>query len=1018
MSDMFDEGARPERPPRRRPSSRPRALLPTLGIVVALVVLFSVFVEVWTGRMWYSSLGYTGVFSKVLWTRTALFVVFGLLLSGAVAGNILIAFRTRPILFADGYRNPTVERYQDTVDPIRHWVLIGLAVVMFLFGGASASGQWKTFMLWLHRVSFGQKDVYFHKDIGFFVFSYPWYRYVVSFAFTALIIALIATAATHYLYGGIRIGAKRDRFSHAAQVQLSVLLGLFMLVKAVSYWLDKYGLAMSTGSLFTGVSYSDVHAVLPAKNILAIIALICALLFFGNVIRPGWMLPVLGFGLLILSAILIGGIWPAIVQRFQVKPSEADKESRYIQLNIDATRSAYGLSDVKPVDYPGVSTDTNEQLQKLADELPGVRLIDPKLVAPAFEQLQQQRGFYKMPDVLDVDRYVLDGVTPQDVVLAARELDLSGLRSDQRNWTNEHTVYTHGYGVVAAYGDERGSAGEPVWAQSGLPSKGQLGTFKQEVYFGESEPSYSIVGAPKTTPPVELNIPAIGTSGADTDQTSTYDGKGGVPIGSTFNQLLYAAKFWDSSILLSGRVNSESKVIYDRNPRQMVEKVAPWLTVDSDSYPAVVDGRLVWILDGYTTTDHYPMSEKVNLNSSTSDSLTSEAAVASQKSHDINYIRNSVKATVDAYDGTVTLYQWDPNDPILQAWMGAFPGVVQPYGDISDDLKAHFRYPEDLFKVQRDILATYHITEPKTFYGGSENWRVPEDPTGGNPNLKQPPYYLTIKLPSNVTSETNQPSAPEFSLTSVFEPNGRQNLASFVAVNADALSNDYGKFTVLELPSNSPVGGPSQVANAMSNDPKVRDQLLKYTQVGTKVLTGNLLTLPIGDTLLYAQPVYTLRGGTGSDTGTYPILQFVVLSIGDRVGIGTSFDQAFASALNVAPSTGTDGGTSPPPDNGGGNQNPGGSDGNQTRAQQETEWLNKASDYFSRAKTALANGDLGEYQRLNDKGYQALAQVLKLREGASSSPPSSSSPTKPSTKSSSTPSSTPSSTAPTGGSGG
>jgi uncharacterized membrane protein (UPF0182 family) len=983
---MFDEEERPQQPPRRKPTSRPRALLPTLGIVVALVVIFSVFVEIWTGRLWFASVGYSGVFTTVLWTRTLLFFAFGLLLAGAAVGNIYLAFRTRPILFSDGYRNPTVERYQDTVDPIRHWVLIGLGVVMFLFGGASASGQWKTFLLWRNRVPFNQDDVYFHKDIGFFIFNYPWFRFLTSFAFTTLVIALIVTAATHYLYGGIRLGAKRDRFSHSAQVQLSVLLGLFMLVKAVSYWLDRYGLATSDGSLFTGISYADEHAVLPAKSILMIIALICALLFFGNVFRPGWMLPVLGFGLLILSAILIGGIWPAIVQRFQVKPSEADKEATYISMNIDATRSAYDIAKVETQDYPGVSTDSPEELQKLADALPGVRLIDPKLVAPAFEQLQQRRGFYKMPDVLDVDRYEFEnGKPPQDVVVAARELSLSGLRDDQRNWTNDHTVYTHGYGVVAAYGDERGPVGEPVWAQEGLPSQGELGDFEQRVYYGESEPDYSIVGAPKGTTPVELNIPATSDTGTDSDQNSTYDGDGGVPIGSTFNQLLYAAKFWDSSILLSGRVNSESKVIYDRDPRTMVEKVAPWLTFDSDAYPAVVDGRLQWILDGYTTTADYPMSEHVDLSETTSDSLTPEDAVAAQKADDINYIRNSVKATVDAYDGTVKLYEWDNRpggepDPLLHAWMGAFPDVVQPYDDISDDLLAHFRYPEDLFKVQRELLATYHVTDPKTFYGGSENWRVPEDPTGDSTDAKQPPYFLTVKMPDDVAKETGGTAEPEFSLTSVYEPNGRQNLASFMAVNADARSENYGRFTVLSLVNNDAVSGPSQVANAMSNDPTVRARLLSYTQAGTTVLNGNLLTLPVGDELLYAQPIYTLRGGTG--TGTYPILQFVVISISDQVGIGRSFDEAFANALDLTVNQG--GGTENP---GGGNNGGGGNSGggNETLEQKETRLLQKASQKYEAAQRAYNNNDLGRYQDLNAQAADLIAEVLALRDGSTSS---------------------------------
>ena len=973
MSNIFEAGeSRPGRRPSRPASQRPRALLPTLGIVVALGVLFSVFVEVWTGRLWFTSLGYGGVFTRVLSTRTLLFLAFGLVMAAVVIGNALLAYRTRPILFGDGYRNPTVERYQDALDPIRHWVLTVLGLLLFLFAGASASGRWKTFLLWRNGGSFDKADVYFGKDIGFFIFDYPWYRYLVSYALSLVIVTIVVTATVHYLYGGIRLGAKRDRFSSAAQIQLSVLLGLFMLVKAASYWLDRYGLATADGRLFTGVSYADANAVLPAKNILAVIVLICAALFFLNVIRPGWMLPVLGFGLWMLSVVLIGMIWPAIVQRFQVKPSEADKEAPYIARNIEATRAAYDLDTIEPVPYPGVSTDSNAELKEQADALPGVRLIDPRIVSQAFEQLEQQRGFYQMPDVLDVDRYPIPGKDePQDVVIAARELNLAGLSADQRNWTNEHTVYTHGYGVVAAYGDQRGANGKPVWAQQNLPSTGDLGDFEQRIYFGETEPTYSIVGAPKGAQPVELNIPATGTGGADTDQTSTYDGSGGVPVGSTFNQMLYAAKFWDSSILLSGRVNSESKIIYDRSPREMVEKVAPWLTVDADVYPAVVDERLVWILDGYTTTSHYPMSDLVDLSDVTSDSLTPAGAVANQRSDDINYVRNSVKATVDAYDGTVSLYQWDEEDPLLKAWMGAFPGVVQDKDEISEDLLAHVRYPEDLFKVQRDLFATYHVTSPTTFYGGSERWRVPEDPASPG-DQKQPPFFLTVKLPNDVLAETGQASASEFSLTSVYVPFSRQNLASFMAVNSDAASEDYGKFTVLELPSESAVSGPSQVANAMSNDPKVRDQLLKYTQTGTTVQMGNLLTLPVGEELLYAQPVYTFRGGTG--TGSYPILQFVVVSIGDEVGIGTSFVEAFSNALGLAtdPTTPTET-PETPPDTG----NP---PANETRDQQITRYLTQAQDLFEQAEAALQAGRLGDYQTLNARGVAALEKALALRD--------------------------------------
>lgn len=976
MSEAFGAGEAAPRVPRRRvPSRRPRALLPTLAIVVVAVVLLSIFVQIWTNRLWYQSLGYGSVFNTILFTRIGLFLIFGLFFAGVVVGNVVLAHRMRPILLGDGYRNPTIERYQDAVDPYRRWILVGLGTMLFLFAGASASGRWKTYLLWRNAVPFGQDDVYFHKDIGFFVFGYPWYRYLLSFGFTVLVIAIIASAVTHYLYGAIRLPAKRDRISTPAQVHLSVLLGLFVALKAVAYWLDKYGLAMHNGSLITGITYTDKYAVLPSKTVLMIISIICALLFFGNVVRPGWLLPLLGFGLLVLSAILIGGIWPMIVQRFQVKPSEPDKEGPFIHRNIVATRDAFGITgQLLQTKYPGETTLSPQRLQETADALPGVRVIDPRLVSQAFVQLQQMRGFYTMPSVLDVDRYEM-GVnpTPQDVIVSSRELNLNGLRSDQRNWNNDHTVYTHGYGVVGAYATQRGRQGLPVWAEQNLPAVGQFGQFRQQIYFGESEPNYSIVGAPKGTAPVELNIPQI--QGSAGDQNSTYHGSGGVGIGSEFRKLMYAAKFWDSSILLSQRVNSDSRIIYDRDPLTMVKKVAPWLSIDGNPYPAVVDHKLVWILDGFTTSSDYPMSELVDLSQATSDSLTPENAVAGQPTDKVNYIRNAVKVTVDAYSGQVTLYQWDESDPILRTWMQAFPGVVQPRSDISPDLLAHLRYPEDMFKVQRQILSTYHVTRPLTFYNGSENWRVPEDPTDITQNESQPPYYMTLDVPGEANNE------PEFSLSSVYVPQSRSNLASFVSVNADAASPDYGRIRVLVLPSANTVDGPGQVSNQIANDPEVSKLLLRYSRGGSQVKRGNLLTIPFGGEMLYAEPVYTYRTGTAS----FPILQYVTVALGDSVGIGRTFDQAIASALGVsqAPPTGGDGG------NGGDN---GGGKGNLSVEQKITQYLANAQASFEEAQHALTNGDLGGYQKANSEGLGWLNKAIQLRERESQGQGSASSP--------------------------
>jgi uncharacterized protein len=969
VSGIFSEGRVFGRDP--IPRRRPKALLPTLAIVIALVVLIGVFTDLWTERLWYGALGYRSVFTTLLRTRTMLFAVFGLALSLSVAGNIVLAHRFRTRSHPASAEQQSLDRYRDAVEPLKRWIVIGLAAILLLFGGSNAAGDWKTYLLWRHGGSFGVEDQIFGRDIGFYVFDYPFYRMVIGYLFAIVILSLLGVLATHYLYGGIRVQGRGKHFSDAAQVHVSALLGVFMLLKAVSYWLDRYGLTISDGKLFTGVSYTDAHAVMPAKNILLIISLICAALFFANVVLRTWMLPAIGGGLLLLSAILIGGIYPAIVQQFQVRPSEPDKEGPYIAKNIIATREAYDVADVQVDDYAAVTDIGPSQLREDADSLPGTRLLDPMLVRPAFEQLQQVRGFYSVPDVLDVDRYqVGNSPEPSDMVVALREVDLNGLAVDQRNWNNDHTVYTHGNGMIAAYGNRRGLGGEPVWSEQDLPPIGQLGSYRPQIYFGDLEPSYSIVGAPPGQAPIELDIPDTESEGSAT-KTTTYNGGGGVPIGSTLHQLLYAMKYHEPNILLSGRVNADSQILYDRSPRERVEKIAPWLTVDGDQYPAIVDGHLVWIVDAYTTTGNYPQSERESLEQATSDSLTGTQALAAQSSTDINYIRNSVKAVVDAYDGSVSLYAWDPNDPILKAWMSAFPGVVKSRDEIPEALLEHLRYPEDLFKVQREILARYHVTDASTFYQGTDRWRVPEDPTIEAGTIAQPPYYLSVKMPDR--------SEPSFSLTSVYVPNLRQNLAAFMAVDAEASSPDYGTMRILQLPGTTTIPGPGQMANAFNADQTIAKELQPYRLSGSRASFGNLLTLPVGGGLLYVQPVYTQRG---VGEGTYPVLQLVLASFGGTVGSGTTLDEALQVVL------GGESTTQPPPSDGGGG---GGGGGGGTTSDQVRSLLQQANAKYEAAQAALANQDLATYATRIQEMDALIQQAIALTQ-PSSQPTSGSTP--------------------------
>ncbi|MDQ2636359.1 MAG: UPF0182 family protein, partial [Actinomycetota bacterium] len=522
-------------------------------------------------------------------------------------------------------------------------------------------------------------------------------------------------------------------------------------------------------------------------------------------------------------------------------------------------------------------------------------------------------------------------------------------------------VYTHGYGVVAARGNQRGPNGAPVFVAQDIPPVGELKTTTPpRIYFGEKSPTYSIVGAPKGAKPIEVDIPRGGASGEDDKANATqntYDGKGGVPIGGIFNKALYAFKFAEPKIVLSSRVNADSKILYDREPRDRVEKVAPWLTVDGDSYPAVVDGRVVWIVDGYTTSNSYPNSEHRSLREATADTLTDGNSQAALPTDQVNYMRNSVKAVVDAYDGSVKLYQWDTKDPVLKTWMKVFPDIVEPKSAINDALLEHLRYPVDLFKVQRDVLQRYHVTEEQTFYEDGERWKVPEDPAApGTSNALQPPYYLSTAVPGEET--------PKFSVTSVYLPNSRQNLAAFVSVNSEATDTEgFGKMKILQLPSETQIQGPSQIANAFQTDKGVSQALLQYQQSKTaSILYGNLLTLPVGNGLLYVQPVYIRRSAV---EGSYPVLQFVIASFGGDVGFGTTLDEALRVALGLEEGASPDEGDTPATP-----EAPG-------QAKTASQLLGDASKFYEQAQDALKDGDLATYQRRINQMADALEAARK-----------------------------------------
>ena len=924
----------------------------TLTIVI-LVVLSGVLLSLsgfYADWLWFKSVDFTSVWTTVLTTKIFLFVVAGLLTSSIILLNIIIAYKRRPLYVPLSIEADNLERYRAQIEPIKRWVVLALAVGLFYFAGTSGSAMWESWLLFKNSTSFGVKDAQFNMDISFFAFKLPFYQTLIAWAISTLILSIIAAAVVHYLYGGIRLQVQEDRTTVAARVQLSVLLGGVVLMKAVAYWFDRYQLALKESKLITGLTYTDVNATLPAKAILAAIAVVCALLFFANIIRRSWVLPAAGTALLVVSSVLIAGIYPGAIQQFQVKPSESSKEAPFIQRNIDATRSAYGLDDVSISDYQATVATNTGQLADDAATIANIRLMDPNVLSATFRQLQQIRPYYSFPESLDVDRYTVDGVK-RDVVLAVRELNIEG--NPSRNWINDHLVYTHGFGLVAAYGNDRDVDGKPKFAVGNLPPTGALGKFEPRVYFGENVPNYSIIGGVKTDTPVEFDYPD--DTSPNGQRNYTYTGTGGVPVGSLLHKVIFALKYQEQRILLSNLINKDSKILFERNPRERVAKVAPWLTLDGDPYPALVDGKIMWIIDGFTTSAGYPYSRQSVLSNVIAD-IQGSATIGAQRNRTVNYIRNSVKATVDAYNGTVTLYEWNEKDPVLKTWAKAFPNTIKPKSEISAQLLEHIRYPEDLFRVQREILSSYHVKTAEAFYGGQDFWRVPRDPSTFGANASaQPPYYLTLQMPGT--------KKPVFSLTTPFVPRGgRENLSAFAVVNSDP-GPDYGKISVLQLPRNTNIAGPSQVASNFEAKPEVANSLSLLRRGGSDVVLGNLLTLPVGGGLLYVQPVYVRAT---SNTAAYPLLQKVLVSFGDQIGYDDTLKGALDQVFGGNSGTVAGGSSS-------------GTSGQTSTNSSLANSLASAKQAYADGLAALAKGDFAAYDKAQKRLKSALDAAINAQ---------------------------------------
>jgi uncharacterized protein len=905
-------------------SSRPPVGIPTLsrrsriliavGVVVLIgLILSSRLLSTYISFLWYGEVGFRSVFTTQILTQVVLFFAVGIAVGGLVALNLALAYRSRPVFVPLSGPDDPVSRYRSVVVRRLRLFGIGIPVVIGFLTAITAQGDWQLVQLFLNAQPFNQTDPVFTIDIGFFVFQLPFYEWVLNWLFIITALSFFGALITHYLFGGIRLAGRGGQLSGPARIQLSVIAGVFVLFKAAAYFFDRYDLLFSTSGAAHGATYTSLNAVMPAKLILLCIAVFCAIAFFAGAFLRNLQLPAIATVLLILSSLLIGVAWPAVLQQFSVAPNANEKESVPISYNIASTRQAYGIGDDKVTykPYDNKSTATPDQVKADVPTVSNARLLDPSVVSATFKQLKQGRNFYDFPAKLDIDRYTTESGTTSDYIVAAREMNTSALADSQRNWINQHLVYTHGNGFVAAKANTITPGGYPDFTVSelgsdGKVSQGDIHVDQPRIYYGELETDpndYAIVGGPPGQKPEQGQE-------YDTDVSKyTYQGSGGVPIGNWFNRLVFAANYSERNILFNSAIGDDSKILFNRDPATRVKRAAPWLTVDSDPYPSVVNGKIEWIVDGYTTLEHYPYAQQTSLGAVTNDSLTTTANAPRQPNTTISYIRNSVKATVDAYSGAVTLYQVDDQDPVLKAWESVFPGTVKPSTDISPELRKHFRYPEDLFKVQRDLLAKYHVSNSQDFYSNVSFWQVPADPTVDSTSTQsiqqqtqlQPPYYV---LSGNPTKPTGPAS---FQLTSPLVFLGRDFMSAYVSAASDP-GPDYGKLTVLQLPSDTQTSGPKLMQTQFITTNGSALNLLK--QQSTTVKYGNLLTLPVGNGLLYVEPVYVEQ--SANQNSSYPQLSRVLVSYNNGVGFAATFADALNQALTGAtpPSAGN-----PPPPN-------------------------------------------------------------------------------------------------------
>jgi len=942
-------------------------------VVVLLILLFSLrgLAGFYTDYLWFDSVGQGDTWGRLLWAKVVPALVFTVAFFIIMLMNLVIADRLAPRLRV-GPMTPEdemVARYRQATERYTGRIRVGVAVFFALIAGLGVSSQWKEWMLFTHRVDFGQKDPQFNKDIGFYVFQLPFLRFIIDWLFAGLVIVLLVTAVAYYLNGGIRFQSPAQRVTPQVKAHLSVILAVMALVKTAEYYFARFELNFSTGGAVDGAGYTQVKAELPALNLLIFISIVAAGLFLWNIWRRGWVLPIIAVGLWGFVSIVVGTIYPAIVQQFRVKPNEFAKERPYIARNIRATRDAYGLSQIDVRDFEYNADLTRDVVNDNTTTIDNARLWDPDVTELTYGQIQELQTYYGIDDV-DIDRYTVDNETIQTAI-TVREVDGDSLPT--QSWINEHVIYTHGYGVIASPTNQV-VENQPAFFAKDIPVVDQGITVDArgaQIYFGEQQGGYVIVNAKQP----EFNYPRQGVR----DSLSRYRGKDGVELSSPLRRAAFALRFSDVNLLISGQIKGDSRILMQRTIRSRVEKLAPFLRFDTDPYPVVINGRTLWMFDAYTTSSRYPYSQF-------SDGVGGLGGR-------MNYARNSVKATVDAYNGTVRFYVVDEGDPVIRAWRKAFPDLFSTFNQMPEELKNHLRYPEDLFRIQADVYAKYHVLGTRRFFQGSERWLISPDPndaisaastvqaqpaasesnTGRAPEIKatskrQDPYYLNIRLPGD--------ERESFLMLQAFVPVSQNNqqlrLVSFLTAKSDL--RNYGQMESFVMPQGSLVDGPVQAALRINQQPEISEQFTLLDARGSRLIKGSLQLIPVGNSIVYVQPIYI----EGEGVSRFPIFQFVAVSAqaNDPV-LATSVDEAlnlmFAGSGSVPPTT-----TTPPPLT------------DTVTPNTVPDLLQRATEKFNAAAAALRNGEgLGSYEALVREAQDLVAQAQRLLNTGNAVAPSS-----------------------------